>query len=1004
MNIKKTAVITAIAGVVLGASFAAAQVTTTSSCYQFERNLRVGNTGADVKALQQTLNANGFTVAAAGHAGSAGMETSYYGNATKMALIKWQEANAATTLAPWGLTSGTGFFGATSRAEMNKCAVGTPTTPGTGTVSGTVAASLASAQPNNVLVKGSARNIMANLTFTGTGIVTNVTLQRIGISNNNVVESVYLVDASTQQIVGGATASINNDGTVSLNNPAGLFTVNGSANISIAADLPDADISGQSVGFALAGYTVSGSAAAVVSGLNGPVLPIGSANLAKVVLQGKPTSDGTNINVNSTNVSLWRAAANVNINNVRFSGITFSSIGSMPTNAFANYRLYVDGIQTGNAVSMDNFGRVSFLFNPVTLNTGSHTIELRADNQTGSGRFVQFAINTQGEALFQDANIGAYVSLTSTECSVGWNLTCAQSAQVTVGQGSTYIEKDPSFTASTLVSGNKNQTIAKFRVNTYGEDQKAFAFEVTPSTVETLKFNNNASTSAKLNNLALYINGSQYGQTFTAANLGATSTYNVTYTFPANTVTSVEVKADVETTDNNVVYPIESGKLGVNLKATVYGYGVNGMNASGLSTTLNGSADPLSVQSTEVNLGVSGSASQNISKNTDGQSLGKFVFQNGNNGTVTLNEISLAIATTSGSVQFTDIKNVTLKVNGSQVGIVNSLAQASMRWNVGSIVVGPNGSANFEVFANIGNNAGTITVTPTVSYYSGISAKSELGSAVTNIIGSSALERVSASLGEGSAKAQAVTTGSIAKTNFMVKSETPVIIDRVELLVASPEVIDSVTVGNVTLTNRFDGKYNFTGITSIEPVKSGFGTAIPVTVTFKAIDSNLNNKVASVTLTYIGTKTSGVSLGSAGAFIALTGTSTLTSNDFTTAMSIVDTVSADSVSVSVSANTLVKVGTITVKTKGQAQIKSIPVVVASEKGVVGTEVELRRDGNTYASTTSMTNIVDGTATYDVYAKVADAGKPSVSLGDAAVFIWNDSEVDYFGSLIPNYKN
>ena len=310
MNIKKTAVITAIAGVVLGASFAAAQVTTTSSCYQFERNLRVGNTGADVKALQQTLNANGFTVAAAGHAGSAGMETSYFGNATKNALIKWQEANAASTLAPWGLTSGTGFFGATSRAEMNKCAgtPGTPTTPGTGTVSGAVSVSLASVQPNTVLVAGSARATLGNFVFTGNGIVTSVKLQRSGISDSDTLGNIYLYDTvSGQRLTDAASAAA--DGSVTINNGLGLFTVAGSKSVSVMADVNEGK-GGQSVGVSLIGYTVAGNPAAVVSGVNGPNLPIGTATLATVNGVATQVSGGS-LAAPVQNRVLWKTDLNV---------------------------------------------------------------------------------------------------------------------------------------------------------------------------------------------------------------------------------------------------------------------------------------------------------------------------------------------------------------------------------------------------------------------------------------------------------------------------------------------------------------------------------------------------------------------------------------------------------------------------------------------------------------------------------------------------------------------
>jgi|GEM_PF-1549422 len=67
-------------------------VTQPIQAFVFTRTLKLGSTGSDVKQLQKYLNANGFTVAAKG-VGSIGKETTFFGNATKAALIKYQKAN-----------------------------------------------------------------------------------------------------------------------------------------------------------------------------------------------------------------------------------------------------------------------------------------------------------------------------------------------------------------------------------------------------------------------------------------------------------------------------------------------------------------------------------------------------------------------------------------------------------------------------------------------------------------------------------------------------------------------------------------------------------------------------------------------------------------------------------------------------------------------------------------------------------------------------------------------
>lgn len=108
------------------AQIAALQGGSSSSCaYTFTTDLTIGSTGEAVRQLQMFLNSKGYTVAASG-AGSAGMESTYFGVLSQSALAKYQAANAISPAA--------GYFGPITRAKVNaECTTGGGSTPGTGT-------------------------------------------------------------------------------------------------------------------------------------------------------------------------------------------------------------------------------------------------------------------------------------------------------------------------------------------------------------------------------------------------------------------------------------------------------------------------------------------------------------------------------------------------------------------------------------------------------------------------------------------------------------------------------------------------------------------------------------------------------------------------------------------------------------------------------------------------------------------------------------------------------
>jgi len=77
----------------------------------FNRTLRVGMSGEDVRQLQKILNSDLRTRINSSGAGSAGLETTYFGSLTKDAVIRFQNLHPEEILKPNGLSVGTGIVG-----------------------------------------------------------------------------------------------------------------------------------------------------------------------------------------------------------------------------------------------------------------------------------------------------------------------------------------------------------------------------------------------------------------------------------------------------------------------------------------------------------------------------------------------------------------------------------------------------------------------------------------------------------------------------------------------------------------------------------------------------------------------------------------------------------------------------------------------------------------------------------------------------------------------------
>lgn len=94
--------------------------TMSNSGFSFTMDLELGDTDPQVLQLQKVLNSDPDTTISATGVGSPGQESSYFGNLTKTAVIKFQNKYRDTVLTPAGVTTGNGYVGLYTRTKLNQ--------------------------------------------------------------------------------------------------------------------------------------------------------------------------------------------------------------------------------------------------------------------------------------------------------------------------------------------------------------------------------------------------------------------------------------------------------------------------------------------------------------------------------------------------------------------------------------------------------------------------------------------------------------------------------------------------------------------------------------------------------------------------------------------------------------------------------------------------------------------------------------------------------------------
>jgi hypothetical protein len=686
----------------------------------FDRNLSQGMSGDDVNCLQIVLNSASDTQLAASGVGSPGNETSYFGPLTKAAVIKFQEKYASEILASWGLASGTGFVGSTTRAKLNSIlgegGIVIPPVPGAG-----LTVTLAADNPASGTIVASTTAELAKFTFTNgesTEVkVTTLKITRTGISSDAALPALYLFDGYTRIGDEGTLSS----GVATFNMASGLFAVSagGSKTVSVRADIAGGSTyAGQTVGVKIASaadVTAVGSTITVngTFPVSGNLMGIANAgnNLGTATLGTVNPSGDVNIEATNDFVA-WQATLQIVTQDAQLEYLRLTQIGSISASDLSNVRLDISGTQvatgqlTAGVVGQDLVFDLSA--SPIQFTKGqTKTLTVYVDIVGGASKTMKLGLEKRVDIFVKDLAYNSYVIISGT--------IPARSGTQTITQGTVTITRASDSPSGNVVNTASNVSLAKFDIKANGEEVKINSLRIKIYTTDT------TTTPYSLRNGILLLDGVQVGgtaQILASTSSSATGTYttfNIYQKIGAGVTKTLEVKADIygcnsSACSSNVLsdnYAVTAQMIGGDLLDNAQGMASLAMIDAPASTTpIPGNA--LTVGSGSLSLVVNTAyGNQSVSAGSDTR-IGSYKLTTGAYDTVNISAFTVGITTSSG-MSLGDLSNLYLKYDSAVSSVKGSVGAS----NVFSVVktLAPSKTLSIDVWCTLGTSASGTVVT-----------------------------------------------------------------------------------------------------------------------------------------------------------------------------------------------------------------------------------------------------------------------------------------------------
>ncbi|MCP6726808.1 MAG: hypothetical protein KJI69_02090 [Patescibacteria group bacterium] len=685
-------------------------VTGIPSGFTFAQNLSQGSSNTDVMYLQILLNSDAATKLADSGAGSPGNETEYFGPITNAGVIKFQEKYTADVLTPVGLSSGTGFFGPSTRTKANTLvgagvAVTPPddgTTPPVVTTPGVLSVSL-SGPAGSIIATNQGTVTLLNIVLTGTGTVTGVTLKRLGFSADTSLSAVYLFDGDVRLTDG---ASISSGSSVNFTDPNGLFVVNGVKTVSVKANM--AATAGETVGLQLTDITLSSG---TVSGVpvTGNLHAIATSNLATVTIASPVGSGATDA---GNDILVWQGNLNSATRNVTFSRLALRQIGSINTSDIGNFRLYINGEQVAQTDSLSADRYATFSFSKV-LTTGNKTVKVLADITGGSGRTVQLSLRGNYDLAILDSQYNGNVVATYAN---GFPF---NPSAFTVGAGTITVVKAADSTSTNIILAGTDVSLGTYTFTAYGEQVKVETLLVDFTYVDTSAGGNVVT----LRNGRLLVNGSQVGSTTTLDPDSTGTSFTTNFVVNPGSPATVEVRADVFDNDGTLAIAADDTIVVILRQGTTNAVPSESLTPINVPSS-DQSANTLTVASGTLALASDTNyGNRNVIVPQTAYKLADFSLTNTNVEGVNVNTLTLSITGSPDTFTEADLTDVYIKY-GSSTTPIRSTISDPQAFSV-TFLMAKNEVMPIEVYGNI--LSGNVTATDDTIINVGVTATTVSG-------------------------------------------------------------------------------------------------------------------------------------------------------------------------------------------------------------------------------------------------------------------------------------